>query len=284
MQLTDINEIKALLARHGFHFSKALGQNFLCRAWVPEQIAESSGADRGTGVLEIGPGIGSLTAELARGAKRVLCIELDSALEDVLAETLADFDNVEILFADALKVDFKSIIAEHFADCSRVVVCANLPYNITSPILTALIECESFESITVLIQREVAKRICATQKSKDYSAFSVFVQWHMQADILFEVSPDCFIPAPKVHSSVIKLTRRKTPICEVKNERLLMKLVRAAFNQRRKTLANAISNVLPSMDKQEILHAISQLGLAPTVRGEALGIEEFAALSDLLCE
>ena len=282
MELTDINQIKELLSRHGFRFSKSMGQNFLCRSWVIEQIAEEAGISRETGVLEIGPGIGCLTSELAHCAKKVTSIELDSALKPVLAETLGEFENVDVIFADALKTDLNKVAAEHFEGCKRLVVCANLPYNITSPVLTALIECKAFESITVMIQREVARRICAAENSADYSAFSVFVQWHMRAKMLFDVSPDCFIPAPKVHSSVIKLERRSEPICAVCDEKLMMKLVRAAFNQRRKTLANALSHALPELKKPQILSAIEKLNLPETVRGEALSIAQFAKLSDEL--
>jgi len=282
MELTDINQIKELLSRHGFRFSKSMGQNFLCRSWVIEQIAEEAKITRETGVLEIGPGIGCLTAELAGGAKKVVSIELDSALNPVLAETLSGLENSEIIFADALKINLSELVSEHFEGCKRLVVCANLPYNITSPILTALIDCKAFESVTVMIQREVARRICATSASKDYSAFSVFVQWHMTAKMLFDVSPDCFIPAPKVHSSVIRLERRQNPPSAVKDEALMMTLVRAAFNQRRKTLANALSHALPGFSKEQILSAIKKLALPETVRGEALSIEQFAQLADEL--
>lgn len=282
MDLTDINDIRELLARHGFRFSKSKGQNFLCRSWVPERIVREAGLDGDTGVLEIGPGIGCLTAELSRACKKVVSVELDEALRGVLAETLEGCDNVEIVYGDILKLDLEKLVSEHFGDCGSVAVCANLPYNITSPVLTALINCGSFESITVMIQREVAHRICAAEGSKDYSAFSVFVQWHAGVRLLFDVSPDCFIPAPKVHSSVIRLDMREKPPFEASDEKLMLQIVRAAFNQRRKTLANALSNTLRDYPKAAVLGALSALSLSETVRGEALSLSQFAALADEL--
>jgi len=173
MRLTDINEIKALMARHGFHFSKSMGQNFLCAQWVPEDIAAGSGADRKTGVLEVGAGVGCLTVELSEIAKKVVCVELDTSLKPVLAETLAGCDNVEIVYGDIMKTNISELVAGKFADCERVVVCANLPYNITSPVLTAFVECGCFDAITVMIQKEVARRICARENTADYGAFSL---------------------------------------------------------------------------------------------------------------
>ena len=278
MVLTDYNEIRALLARHGFRFSKSLGQNFLTAAWVPERIAEEAGADEQTGVLEVGPGIGCLTAELARRAGKVAAIELDRALLPVLRETLRDCDNVAVIHGDATRLDLRALAAEQFPGL-RPVVCANLPYNVTSPLLTALIEADCFETITVMIQREVARRICAGPGSPDYGAFGLFVRWHCVPELLFDVPPDCFVPQPKVTSSVIRLTRRAEPPLPVKDEALLFRVIRAAFNQRRKTLVNALSSGL-GLGKDGLERILTELGLDPRVRGETLDLRAFAAVSD----
>lgn len=278
MNLTDYNEIRALLARHGFRFSRSLGQNFLTAAWVPERIAEEAGADEQTGVLEVGPGIGCLTAELARRAGKVAAIELDRALLPVLRETLRDCDNVTVIHGDATRLDLRALAAEQFPGL-RPVVCANLPYNVTSPLLTALIEADCFETITVMIQREVARRICAGPGSPDYGAFGLFVRWHCVPELLFDVPPDCFVPQPKVTSSVIRLTRRAEPPLPVKDEALLFRVIRAAFNQRRKTLVNALSSGL-GLGKDGLERILTELGLDPRVRGETLDLRVFAAVSD----
>ena len=283
MNLTDINQIKDLLGRHGFRFSKSLGQNFLCAAWVPEDIADAAMLDGETGVLEIGPGVGCLTVQLAQRAKKVVCIELDKALRPVLAETLADCGNVEIVFGDVMKTDLAALCREKFADCARVVVCANLPYNITTPVLTALVEAEIFDCITVMIQREVANRICARENTADYGAFTLLMQWHTEAEKLFDVSPGCFIPAPKVTSSVIRMVKRSEPPCAVKSEKRMFALIRAAFNQRRKTLCNAMMNGL-GLPRETAAAALAAAGLPETVRGEVLSMAQFAALSDALTD
>lgn len=279
--LTDLNSIKALLARHGFRFSKTLGQNFLCAAWVPERIAEAAELDPDTGVLEVGPGIGCLTSELAKRAKRVVSVELDRALAPVLAETLSGLENVEVVFADVMKTDLRALAAEKLADCARVAVCANLPYQITSPALTAFAEAGCFERVTVMIQREVAKRICARENTADYGAFTLLMQWHFETETLFDVPPGCFIPAPKVTSSVIRLTRRAAPPAAVKDPERLFAVVRAAFNQRRKTLCNALSAGL-GLPKETVAAAIAEAGFPENIRGEALAMAQFAALSDIL--
>ena len=281
MNLTNPTELKALLNRHGFRFSKAMGQNFLIASWVPERIAEEAGIDEGTGVLEVGPGVGCLTHELAQYAGKVLAVELDERLRPVLRETLADCENTEVIFSDVLKQDLPALVKEHFEGL-RPVVCANLPYNVTSPLLTAFLEAGCFETVTVMIQREVAKRLCAKPGTADYGAFTVFTQWHAEPEILFDVSPGCFLPAPKVTSSVVQLTVRKTPPAAVVNEKHFFAVVRAAFNQRRKTLVNALSAGLNGFTKEQITQAISDCGLDEKVRGEALGIAEFALLSDRL--
>lgn len=280
MELTNYKYIRELLDRHGFHFSKSMGQNFLTASWVPQRIAEESGVDADTGVLEVGPGVGCLTRELAEYAGKVVAVELDNSLRPVLAETLEGLDNVEVIFTDVLKTDLRSIVSEKLEGL-KPAVCANLPYNITSPLLTAFIESGCFDTITVMIQREVAKRICSKAGSADYGAFSVYVGWHMNTEILFDVPPDCFTPRPKVTSSVIKLTRRTTPPVPVEDEKSLFRVVRAAFNQRRKTLTNALSAGL-SIPKEQTAAALESLGLDSRIRGEALDMAQFAALSDAL--
>ena len=279
--LTDLNTIKALLARHGFRFSKTLGQNFLCADWVPERIADTAQLDGDTGVLEVGPGIGCLTVQLAKRAKKVVCVELDRALQPVLAETLAGFDNVEILFADVMKTDLDALAAEHFSDCARAVVCANLPYQITTPALTAFAQTERFSRVTVMIQREVARRICAKENTADYGAFSVLMQWHFDPEPCFDVPPGCFIPSPKVTSSVVTMPRRPFPPVAVGDEKRMFAVIRAAFNQRRKTLCNALNAGL-GLPKETVAAAIAAAGLPENVRGEALSMAQFAALSDAI--
>lgn len=280
MNLTDINDIKTLLARHGFRFSKSLGQNFLTADWVPERIAESAGLDRETGVLEIGPGVGCLTVELVERAGKVLSVELDKALMPVLSETLRGRENVEVLFGDILKQDIPSLVAESFPGL-RPVVCANLPYNVTTPVLTALIRPGCFETITVMIQREVAKRLCANAGTPDYGAFGLFVQWHTEPELLFEVPPGCFVPQPKVTSAVVRLTKRDRPPVEVSDEELLFKVIRAAFNQRRKTLTNGLCSGL-SLDRQTVETAITRAGFDTRIRGETLELVGFAKITDEL--
>ena len=281
MELTNINEIKELLSRHGFRFSKSMGQNFLTAAWVPRDIADSAELDEGTGVLEVGPGIGCLTKQLSLRAGKVLSVELDNALRPILAETLSECENVEVIFGDVLKQDLPSLVKEHFAGM-RCAVCANLPYNVTSPLLTAFIEAECFETITVMIQREVARRICAAPGTADYGAFGIFVQWHMETELLFDVPPSCFIPQPKVTSSVIRLRRRAAHPAETTDEQFLFKVIRAAFNQRRKTLINAISSQIPGVTKEQAERAVTESGFDARIRGETLNIGKFATIADKL--
>ena len=281
MDLCDIREIKSLLARHGFHFSKSMGQNFLIQSWVPRDIAAASGAGPGVGVLEIGPGIGPLTDRLAGLADRVAAVELDRSLLPVLAETMAGHDNVEIIPGDILKLDVPALVGEKLAGLTPIV-CANLPYNITTPVLTALLEARCFASITVMIQREVARRICAAPGTPDYGAFSVYCQVHAGTELLFDVPPDCFLPAPKVTSSVLRLTPRPLP-AEIEDAAFFFRVVRAAFAQRRKTLLNALGAAFGGqVSKEELAGLLAGCGLPPDVRGERLGIPEFAALARAL--
>ena len=279
MNLTNYDEIRALLSRHGFRFSKSLGQNFLTADWVPRQIAESAELDEQTGVLEIGPGVGCLTVQLSERAGKVLSVELDKSLMPVLAETLTGHENVEVLFGD-IKQDIPALVAESFPGL-RPVVCANLPYNVTTPVLTALIRPGCFETITVMIQREVARRICAPAGSPDYGAFGIFVQWHMETELLFEVPPNCFVPQPKVTSAVIRLKKREKPPVATRNEKLLFAVVRAAFNQRRKTLTNGLCSGL-NLSREQVENAIKNAGFDTKIRGETLDVGGFAKITDEL--
>ena len=281
MNLTDIRDIKALLARHGFRFSKSMGQNFLIADWVPRDIADAAGLDKGCAALEIGPGIGPLTVELARRAGKVAAVELDRALLPILAETLADCPNVEVIPGDVMKLDLSALVAEKFPGLP-VRACANLPYNITTPVITKLLEAGCFQSITVMIQREVARRICAVPGDGDCGAFSLFCQYHAECELLFEVPPDCFLPAPKVTSAVVRLIPRPAPPVEGDPEAIFA-VVKAAFAQRRKTLLNALSAAYGSrFSKEQLRQILSDCGLPETVRGERLGLAEFAALARAL--
>lgn len=281
MNLTDIRDIRALQARHGFHFSKSMGQNFLIADWVPRDIADAAELDENCAVLEIGPGIGSLTHQLARQAGRVAAIELDTSLLPILRETLGDCSNVEIIPGDVMKLDLSAVLSEKFSGFT-IKACANLPYNITTPVLTRLLETGCFQSITVMIQKEVAKRICAAPGDPDCGAFSLFCQYHTQCRLLFEVPPSCFFPAPKVTSAVIQMIPRAEPPVQGDREAIFA-VVKAAFAQRRKTLLNALSAAYGSrFSKDELRQIILDCGLSETVRGERLGLEQFAALSQAL--
>lgn len=282
MDLCNRNHIQALLSRHGFHFSKALGQNFLIDASVPLRIAESCGADENTAVLEIGPGIGPLTQQLARRAGKVVSVELDRRLYPVLGETMAEFDNFTLVPGDIMKCDLKALIEEHFGTL-RPILCANLPYNITTPLLTRCVESGLFESLTVLIQKEVAQRICAKPGTADYGAFSLLMQYYTEPELLFTVPNTCFLPAPKVTSAVIHCPKRKTPPVEVKSEASLWRAVRAGFAQRRKTLVNSLQSGY-QLPKEVLAQAIADCGLSADVRGEKLSLADYARLADALDE
>ena len=283
MNLCDIREIRALLSRHGFRFSKSMGQNFLVAGWVPREIAAASGADGAHGVLEIGPGIGCLTRELCALAGQVVSVELDKALLPVLAETMAGADRFTLIPGDILKLDVPALVDQHFQGLTPLV-CANLPYNITTPVLRVLASCGRFEAMTVMIQREVALRLAARPGTGDYGAFTVFMQYYSQPEILFDVPPDCFLPAPKVTSAVVRCRMRQTPaVSPACGQDFFFRTVRAAFAQRRKTLANSLVSVF-GLGRERIAGAISACGLSPTVRGEVLGLEELANLADRLWE
>ena len=283
LNLCNVNEIKPLLSEYGFHFSKAKGQNFLTADWVPRRIAEEAGVDRDAGVLEIGPGIGPLTQQLCLRAGKVVAVEVDKTLAPILRRTLGEFDNLEIIFDDVMKLDLAELMGERFAGL-RPMACANLPYYITSPILTLLLESKLFDSVTVMVQKEVAQRICAAPGTPDYSAFTVFCNYYAQPKILFDVPPACFIPQPKVTSAVITLPKRPEPVCEIRDEELFFKVVRASFAMRRKTLVNGLAAGFPGCSKQELTDLLISLGHAPTVRGETLSIPQFAAIANALGE
>ena len=281
MNLCDIREVKALLGRHGFRFSKSMGQNFLVADWVPREIAAAGGGDGGCGVLEIGPGIGCLTRELCRCAGKVVSVELDHALLPVLEETMDGAENFTLISGDILKLDIPALADQHFQGLTPMV-CANLPYNITTPVLRALVEVKRFASITVMVQREVALRLAARPGTGDYGALSVYMQYHTQPEVLFDVPPSCFLPAPKVTSAVVRCQVRTVPAVHTAcGEDFFFQVVRAAFAQRRKTLLNSLSSVFGSQPGKDRLAAvIANCGLHPAVRGETLGLEEFAALAD----
>ena len=281
MNLSDANTLKRLLSQHGFSFKKSLGQNFLIDSTVCPAMAKAS-ADKDTGVLEIGPGVGVLTSELSKVAKRVVAIELDERLKKLLPITLSECDNVEIIYGDAMKLDLKSIIAEKFADCEKVTVCANLPYYITSPIVMMLLESRlPIESITVMVQKEAAERLCAKVGSRESGAVTVAVNYYATAEILFHVGREAFMPSPNVDSAVIKLNILKEPPINVKDEAKFFRLVKATFAQRRKTFLNTVSNTL-KIDKESLKSALNDLNLEPTVRGEQLTMEQLAYISDII--
>lgn len=279
--LSDINVIKSVLSRHGFTFSKALGQNFIINPGVCPRIAEEGGAREGVGVLEIGAGIGVLTAELAKRADKVVCIELDTRLLPVLDETLGEFDNVKIINGDILKVDLHKILEEEFGDMP-VVVCANLPYYITSPVIMRLLESRlKIESVTVMVQKEAAVRLCADVGSRDSGAVTVAVNYYAEAQKLFDVSRGSFMPSPNVDSSVIRLDILPEPPITVSDERFFFSMVKAAFSQRRKTASNGISSGT-GIAKPTVIKAIEAAGLPSTVRAEALTMEQLGELCEEL--
>jgi len=279
IDVCNIQIMKPLLAEHGFHFSKAKGQNFLIAKWVPEQIAEDAGVDETAGVLEIGPGIGPLTQQLALRAGKVCAVEVDNRLEPILAKTVGEFSNLEILWGDVLKQDIPALVREKFPGL-RPMACANLPYYITSPILTALLEAECFDSVTVMVQKEVAQRIAAKPGTADYSAFTVFCQYYAEPELLFDVPAGCFMPQPKVTSAVITLRTRKTLPWQIEDKDIFFRTVRASFAMRRKTLQNGLAAGFPELGKAGAGEVIAACGLAPSVRGETLDIGQFAAIAN----
>lgn len=281
MNLADINTIRSLLDKSGFSFKKSLGQNFLIDPDVCPAMAAAA-CDKDTGVIEIGPGIGVLTAELSKTAKRVVAVELDERLKKILPLTLADCKNAEIIYGDIMKMDIKKLIAERFSDCAKIAVCANLPYYITSPIVMGLLESRlPADNITVMVQKEAAERLCAEVGTRDAGAVSVAVSYYSEPEILFEVPRTCFMPSPKVDSAVIKLKIREKPPVSVNSEEHFFRLVKACFAQRRKTLVNTVSNTTGT-EKEAIKKALESLGLPETVRSEQLSLNNLAELSNLI--
>lgn len=281
MNLSDIKTIESLLKKSGFSFKKSLGQNFLIDGSVCPAMAEAA-CDETTGVLEIGPGIGVLTAELSKCAKKVIAIELDERLKKLLPVTLADCKNVEIIYGDAMKLDLRKIIEEKFSDCEKVCVCANLPYYITSPIVMMLLESKlPIDNITVMVQLEAAERLCAEVGSREAGAVTAAVTYYAEKEILFEVDRTSFMPSPNVDSAVIQLKIRKEPPITVKDEKKFFALVKAAFAQRRKTFVNTVSNTL-GINKDSLKAKLAELDIIETIRGEQLTMEQLAEISEIL--
>lgn len=282
-RLWDMGEIKRIMESSGFTFSKALGQNFLINPSVCPKMAELCGADENTGVIEVGPGIGVLTNELCKVAKKVVAIELDERLPAILGKTLADHDNIKVISGDVMKIDLHKLIEDEFQGMD-VVVCANLPYYITSPVIMKLLEEKlPIKALTVMVQKEAADRLCAQMGTRECGAVTAAVRYYSEPKLLFKVSAGSFMPAPKVDSAVIRMDVDKKPALEIKDEKLFFRVVRGAFSQRRKTVANSLSSML-SIDKQTVNSAIVKAGVNPQARPEAMTLEEFAALSNALLE
>jgi 16S rRNA (adenine1518-N6/adenine1519-N6)-dimethyltransferase len=282
-ELSNISVIRSVLERHGFRFSKALGQNFLVNPSVCPRMAAQSGAGPGVGVLEIGPGIGVLTRELSALAEKVVSIELDERLLPVLEETLSGYGNVKIVHGDVMKVDLKRLLNEEFSGM-EIVVCANLPYYITSPVIMRLLEEKlPIRALTVMVQKEAADRLCAQPGTRACGAVSMAVQYYAEPEILFQVSRGSFLPPPNVDSSVIRLQLRREPPVSLWDEKLFFRLVKAAFGQRRKTVLNSAAAGL-SLEKSRVEAACREAGIVPSARAEQLSLEEFAALSNALAE
>ena len=280
MDLCNRNDIQALLQRHGFRFSKAMGQNFLIQGWVPRDIAAACGADQHTGVLELGPGIGPLPRALGPRAGKVGSVARARRLCPVLEETMADFPNFTLIRGDVMQQGLPALVREHFGGL-RPILCANLPYNITTPLLTRVVESRCFQSLTVLIQKEVAQRICAAPGTAAYGAFTLLMQYYTAPELRFEVPNTCCLPAPKVTSAVIHCPVRKQPPVEVGSEAMLWRTVRAGFALRRKTLVNSLQTGFP-LPKDRLAAIVSACGLPENVRGERLSLADYAALADAL--
>lgn len=281
--LSNISVIRDVLSRHGFSFSKGLGQNFLINPTVCPRMAEMGNAQPGWGMIEIGAGVGVLTAELAQRADKVVCIEIDSRLLPILDETLAEFDNIKIVNEDVLKVDLHRLIAEEFGEMP-VAVCANLPYYITSPIIMNLLESRlPISSLTVMVQKEAAQRICAQPGSREVGAVSIAVRYYCEPQVLFQVSRGSFMPAPDVDSTVIRLDIRKEPPVQVNKESDFFRVVKAAFSQRRKTLSNTLSSGL-SLSKAQANELLEKAGVAANLRAEQLSMQQFADIANALSE
>ncbi|MBQ2391924.1 MAG: 16S rRNA (adenine(1518)-N(6)/adenine(1519)-N(6))-dimethyltransferase RsmA [Clostridia bacterium] len=280
--LTDIKYVKTLLGEAGFTFSKQLGQNFLVNPSVCPKMADMCGCE-GIGVIEIGTGVGVLTTELAKRAKRVVAIELDERLRPVLDVTLKDYDNVTVIFGDVLKIDLEKVLSDYF-DGMEVCVCANLPYYITSPIVMSLLESKlPFKAITVMVQKEAAQRLCADMGTRKCGAVTAAVSYYAKAEKLFSVERGSFIPSPNVDSAVIRLTVHRNPPVAANDEKMLFSVIRAAFSQRRKTLPNSIASGTP-FTKEQIASALERCSIKPTARAEELTLSQFADISNTLAE
>ena len=279
VNVCDIQVMKPLLAAHGFHFSKAKGQNFLIAPWVPESIAGAAGVREDVGVLEIGPGVGPLTQQLALRAGKVCAVEVDERLKPILEITLEGCGNVELVWGDVLKLDIPALVKEKLPGL-RPVACANLPYYITSPILTALLEAECFQAVTVMVQKEVAQRIAARPGTAEYGAFSVFCQYYAEPELLFDVPAHCFVPQPKVTSAVVTLHVRQARPWDIHDEQLFFRVVRASFAMRRKKLSNGLASGFPELGKAGAEAVLAACGFPENVRGETLGIPEFGAITN----
>ena len=282
MELTNIGTIKDLFARHGFAFTKSLGQNFLINPSVCPRIAEMGGCKKGAAAIEIGTGVGVLTTELAKRCDRVVAIEIDTGLKPILEETLADFDNVEVIFEDVLKADLKAIIAEKLGGFEEIYVCANLPYYITSPVIMKLLEERlPISALTVMVQKEAADRLCAKVGERDCGAVTVAVNYYSTPKLLFKVGRGSFMPSPNVDSAVIRLDVSRDKKYSVSDERLFFKLVRAAFAQRRKQLLNPLSSAL-GMGKAELSDILVSCGIKTTARPEELKMQDFVNLCEAI--
>ncbi len=284
MDLCNLSVIKSVMADAGITFRKEFGQNFLINRMIPEDIADNCADTSDRMILEIGPGIGCLTQELALRYKKVVAVEIDRGLIPVLAKTLADYDNITVINDDIMKVDLQALVSE-YSDGMPVSVCANLPYYITTPILMRLLESGvKFSSITVMVQNEVASRLVAKEGTADYGAITAVLGYYGNVRKLFKVSAGCFVPAPKVDSAVVRIDIHDKPAFELKDEKLFFSLIKAAFEMRRKTLQNAISAKIPRFTKEEITAAIISIGKEEKVRGERLSTADFAALANILCK
>ena len=280
MELTSIKTIKDIQQKFGFTFKKGLGQNFLTSSAVIDEIVKAAECENG--VIEIGPGFGVLTHALSKSSKKVVSIEIDQRLIEVLSYTLSDCDNVKIINADVLKADLNRIISDEFGN-AKISVAANLPYYITTPIIIKLIEDKlPLNSIVVMVQKEVAQRICAKPDTKDYGAISVLCQYYCEPCIVTNVPASLFVPPPKVDSAVLKLKLRDKPPVSAIDEAMFFKCVKAAFSQRRKTLLNCLSSFF-GMDKSELSAKMESIGITPSRRGETLTLQEFASLADMMC-
>ena len=284
MDLCNLSVIKNLMNEAGIVFRKDYGQNFLTNRMIPEDIADMCADTEDRLIIEVGPGIGCLTQELALRYKRVVAVEIDKGLIPVLNKTLAEYDNVTVINDDIMKIDIQKLV-DDYSDGMPVSVCANLPYYITTPILMCLIESGvKFSTITVMVQNEVASRLTAAPGKSDYGAITAVLGYYGSAKKLFKVSAGCFIPMPKVDSAVVRIDIYETNKYIPKNEKLFRDLIKAAFEMRRKTLINAISAKLPHINKQKIIDSLHSLGMEETIRGERLSTEDFVNLSNLLSE